>query len=76
VTERSATSLLEEEGNVWLPWEHIVSVTVGRGRTGRPKLTFTTTDGSTHAMKYRMHTRDSGEALPVLRFFLEERIVT
>ncbi len=76
VTERSATSLLDEEGNVWLPWEHIVSVTVGRGRTGRPKLTFTATDGSTHAMKYRMHTRDSGEALPVLRFFLEERIVT
>lgn len=75
VTERSAADLLAEEGNVWLPWDHIVSVTVGRGRTGRPKLIFTGTDGTTHAVKYRLHTRDSGDALPTLRLFLEERIV-
>jgi hypothetical protein len=76
VTERSATELLAEDGNVWLPWEHVVSVSVGLGRTRRPTLLFTATDGVTHVVKYRMHTRDSGEALSALRFFLEDRIVT
>jgi hypothetical protein len=74
VTERSASDLLAEVGNAWLPWDDIVSVTVGRGRTGRPTMVFTGTDGSTHTVKYRMHTRDSGDALSALRFFLEERI--
>ena len=75
VTDRSAVDLLAEEGNVWLPWDQIVSVSVGRGRTGRAKLVFTVTDGTTHDVKYRMHTRDSGGALSALRFFLQERIV-
>ena len=52
-----------------------MSVQVGRGRTRRRKLTLTCTDGSTHDVKYRMHTTDSGEAIPALRYFLEDRFL-
>jgi hypothetical protein len=75
VLGRSGQQLIEEGGNTWLPWETIVSVRVGRGRTRRPKLTFHCTDGSTHAVKYRMHTTDSGETIPALRYFLEDRFL-
>jgi Zn-dependent protease with chaperone function len=74
VMDRSGEDLLAEEGNVWIPWERIVSVTVGRGLTRRPTLTFSCVDGAVHTVKYRMHTRDTGETLEALRFFLEDRL--
>lgn len=70
-----ATHLVAEQGSTWLRWEQIMSVTVGRARFGRPTLTFTGTDGSTWTVRYRLHTRDSGDALATLGFFLQDRVV-
>ncbi|MCW2760095.1 MAG: HtpX-like protease [Marmoricola sp.] len=75
VAQRSGTELLAEQGNIWLPWDVIASVAVGRGRTRRTKLTFSCTDGNTYSVKYRMHTRDTGETPEALRFFLEDRLI-
>jgi Zn-dependent protease with chaperone function len=74
VRDRTAAELLAESGNVWLPWDRIVSVTVGRGRTGQPKLTFAGTDGSTHVAKFRLQTRDTGSSVTALKFFLQDRL--
>jgi Zn-dependent protease with chaperone function len=74
VMNRSGEELLAEEGNIWMPWERILSVHVGRGRTRRPTLTFSCLDGAVHTVKYRMHTRDSGHTTQALQFFLEDRL--
>ncbi|MET0999178.1 MAG: M48 family metallopeptidase [Marmoricola sp.] len=74
VMNRPGADLLAEEENIWLPWDRIVSVTVGRGRTRRPRITFTCLDGAVHRVRYRMQTRDSGETIAALKFFLEDRL--
>jgi Zn-dependent protease with chaperone function len=74
VLNRSGEELLAEEGNIWMPWERIVSVSVGRGRTRRPTLTFNCLDGAALAVKYRMHTRDTGQTIQALQFFLADRL--
>lgn len=75
VVERSGRDLLAEQDNTWLPWDRIAHVVLGRGRTRSPRLTITCTDGSVHLVKYRINTLDTGETLPALRYFLEDRFV-
>ncbi len=74
VMNREGADLLAEEENIWMPWDRIVSATVGRGRTRRPRITFTCLDGAVYRVRYRMQTRDSGEAIGALKFFLEDRL--
>lgn len=74
VMNRSGVDLLAEEENVWLPWERIVSATVGRGRTRRTRITLTCLDGAVYRVSYRMQTRDSGETIAAMKFFLEDRL--
>jgi Zn-dependent protease with chaperone function len=74
ILDRSGEDLLTEEGNVWMPWERIVSVKVGRTLTRRPTFTFSCLDGAVHTVKYRLQTRDSGQTIEALQFFLEDRL--
>ena len=74
VMSRSGEELLAEEGNVWMPWERIVSLTLGRGRTRRLTMTFSCLDGAVHTVKYRMQSRDTGQTIEALQYFLEDRL--
>ena len=75
VMGRSVEELLAEEGNVWMPWEQILSVTLGRGRTRQLTLTFSCTwTGTAHTVESRMQTRDTGQTIEALQFFLEDRL--
>ena len=65
--------LIRGEGDIWLPWDQVASVQAATTRMRRVRFTIDTVDGASHTVRTTMHSHDSGDTVPAIAYFLEDR---
>ena len=75
VVDLDPKELIRGEGDTWLPWDLIASVQAATTRMRRFRFTIDTVDGDSHTLRTTMHSHDSGDTVPAIAYFLEDRVV-
>ena len=75
VVDLDPKELIRGEGDTWLPWDQIASVQAATTRMRRFRFTIDTVDGDSHTLRTTMHSHDSGDTVPAIAYFLEDRVV-